>query len=131
MTVADPTTGIAPALRADARRPSPASTRSLQFGGLVIAVDVLLAAVSVALLYFVADPSQVDQLAVVLDAGKFAVVGSLAVVAVRAGVRGLRETASGQYTRRTWGIAGIAIGSLFGVLVGASFIATTLMAIGG
>lgn len=127
MTVANPTTGIAPVAVVDARRPSHASTRSLQFGGLVIAVDVVLAAASVAVLYFLTDPAHVDQLALLFDGAKFLVVGSLAVVAVRSGIRGLHETAGGRLTRRRWAVAGIVIGAFFGVLVASSFVATTVI----
>jgi len=124
MTVANPTTGIAPAVPLDTRRPSLASTRSLQLGGLVIAVDVLLAAVSVGALYFLLVPTE---FAVLLDGVKFVVVGALAALAVRSGIRGLRETAGGQLTRRRWAILGIVIGGFFGLLVASSFVATTIM----
>ena len=124
MTVANPTTGIAPALVLDTRRPSRASTRSLQFGALVIGVDVALAAASLAALYFLAVPTQ---WAMLLDGAKFAVVGSLSIVAVRSGIRGLHETAGGALTRRRWAVAGIVIGGFFGLLVASSFVATVVL----
>jgi len=130
MTVATPTTGVATARRTDTRRPSRASTRSLQFAGLVITVDVVLAAASVAALYFLADPAHLGTVAVFFDGTKFAVVGTLAVVAVRWGIVGLRETASGQLTRRRWAIAGIVIAGFFGVLVASSFVATAVFVLG-
>lgn len=127
MTVATPTIGVAPALFPDTRRPSRSSTRSLQFGAMVVGVDVVLATVSVAVLYLFADPVHVHQIAVLLDGAKFAVVGSLAGLAIRSGIRGLHETAGGRLTRRRWAIAGIAIGAFFGMLVAMSFVATTVM----
>lgn len=132
MTVANPTTGIASAAPIDAvpgdrRRPSRASTRSLQFGGLVVVVDMVLAAASIAVLYFIASPAQLDAMALAFDGAKFATVGSLAVVAVVSGIRGLHETADRRLTRRHWAVAGIGIGGFFGLLVASSFVATAVM----
>jgi len=48
-------------------------------------------------------------------------VGALSALAIRHGVRGLREA------RRGRAIAGIVIGSVFGALTAASFVATTVL----
>lgn len=109
---------------------SVASTRSLRLGGLVVAANVLIAAASLGVLYFLSDAAHFGQTAVVLDGVKFLVVGGLSAAAIRSGVLGLRETADGSVRRRGWAIAGIVIGAVFGVLVTASFVATTVFTLG-
>lgn len=103
---------------------SVASTRSLRFGTLVIVANTLLAAASIAVLLYVSGSAQT---AFTLDLVKFLVVGALAVAAIRSGIVGLRETADRTVKRRGRAVAGIVIGSLFGLLTLASFIATTVM----
>jgi len=55
---------------------------------------------------------------------RFLVVGSLVVLAIRSGVRGLRDTRDGQLRRRGWAVAGIVLASIFGLLVTLSLLAT-------
>lgn len=100
---------------------SVASTRSLRFGALVIVANVLLATASIAALFFLVDASRLTQTALLLDGVKFLVVGGLSALAIRYGVRGLREA------RRGRAIAGIIIGSVFGTLTAASFVATSVL----
>ena len=108
---------------------SVASTRSLRFGALVIVANVLLAAASIAALFFIVDSARLPETAVLLDSVKFLVVGGLAAAAIRSGVLGLRETADGSLRRRGWAIAGIAIGSVFGLLTAGSLVATMTLAL--
>lgn len=108
---------------------SVASTRSLRLGALVVVANALLAAGSLGILITVADPSAMFQAAVVLDAVKFVVVGLIAYAAIRAGIRGLRETADGAMRRRGWAIVGIAVAGLFVLLTGGSLIATTTISL--
>lgn len=100
---------------------SVASTRSLHFGALVIVANALLASASIAALFFLVDASRLTQTALLLDGVKFLVVGALSALAIRHGVRGLREARHGR------AIAGIVIGSVFGALTAASFVATTVL----
>ena len=109
---------------------SVASTRSLRLGALVVVANVLLAAASVGVLYFLADAAHFGVTAFALDGLKFLVVGALAAAAIRYGVLGLRETADRNLGRRGWAITGIVIGSVFGVLVTASFVTTTVFTLG-
>ncbi|MBX3100306.1 MAG: hypothetical protein KF761_12085 [Salinibacterium sp.] len=108
---------------------SVASTRSLRFGAFVIVANLLLAAASIAALFFIVDSTRLPEMAVVLDSVKFLVVGGLAAMAIRSGVLGLRETADGSLRRRGWAIAGIVIGAVFGALTAGSLIATTVLAL--
>ncbi len=104
---------------------SVASTRSLRLGALVVVANALLAAASLGVLISITDISTMFQAAVVLDAVKFVVVGAIAFAAIRAGIRGLRETADGRVRRRSWAIIGIVVASLFGLLTAGSLVATT------
>jgi hypothetical protein len=106
---------------------SVASTRSLRYGAFVIVANVLLATASIAALLFLVDATRLTQAALVLDGIKFLVVGGLCAAAIHSGVRGLRETADGNLRRRGWAIAGIVIGSVFGVLTAGSLVATTVL----
>jgi hypothetical protein len=106
---------------------SVASTRSLRLGALAVVANALLAAGSLSVLITVVDPGTMIQAAVALDALKFAVVGAIAAAAIRAGIRGLRESADGG--RRGRAITGISVAGLFVVLTAGSLIATTVISL--
>ena len=108
---------------------SVASTRSLRYGALAILANTLLATASIAVLLVLSASSQFAPTAVLLDGLKFLVVGALAVAAIRSGILGLRETADGALRRRGWAVAGIVIGSVFGILTAVSLVATTAMSL--
>ena len=116
---------------AKGRVASIAATRALQFGALVIVANLVLALASVGVLYFLSDSARIAQAGMLLDGLKLVVVGSLAAVAIRTGIRGLRETRDGRLTRRRWAIGGIVIGAVFAVLVTSSFAATSAFAFAG
>ena len=108
---------------------SVASTRSLRLGALVVVANALLAAASLGVLITIADTGTLFQAAVVLDSVKFIVVGAIAVAAIRAGIRGLRETADGSVRRRSWAITGIVVAGVFGLLTLGSLVATATFSI--
>jgi hypothetical protein len=117
-------------LATSAGRPADvAATRSLQFGLLVVVANLLIGGGAFGVVLLVSDAARFTDAALALEVLKFLVVGSLAVVAIRYGVRGVRATADGRLARRRWAIAGIGIGGLFGTLVTLSLIATVLMTV--
>ena len=101
-----------------------AATRSLQLAVLAVAVNILIGGVSFGVVYLVADAARLTEAALGLEAMRFLVVGSLVVLAIRSGVRGLRDTRDGQLRRRGWAVAGIVLASIFGLLVTLSLLAT-------
>jgi len=108
---------------------SVASTRSLRLSALVVVANALLAAGSLGVLITLTDTSTLFHAAFALDALKFVVVGGIAFAAIRAGIRGLRETAGGAQRRRSWAIVGISVAGLFAVLTAASLIATATISL--
>jgi len=108
---------------------SVASTRSLRLGALVVVANALLAAGSLGVLISIGDLGTLFQAAVVLDSVKFVVVGGIALAAIRAGIRGLRETADGAMRRRGWAITGIAVAGLFALLTAGSLVATATLSL--
>ena len=49
------------------------------------------------------------------------------MLAIRAGVRGIRDTADGTLGRRAWAVLGISVAGLWALLVSASLAATTAL----
>ena len=108
---------------------SVASTRSLRLSALVVVANALLAAGSIGVLVTLTDSRSLFHAAFALDALKFVVVGGIAVAAIRAGIRGLRETANGAQRRRSWAIVGMSVAGFFGVLAAVSLIATATISL--
>ena len=108
---------------------SVASTRSLRLGALVVVANALLAAGSIGIHFALTETTAYLETAVLLDAVKFVVVGTIALAAIRAGIRGLGETADGTVRRRGFAIAGIAVAGLFVLLTAGSLLATTTMSL--
>src|SRR5690606_1228260 len=91
--------------------------------------NVLVGGATFGVVYLVADAARLPEAALGLEALRFAIVGALVVLAVRAGVHGLRETAGGRLARRGRAIAGIVVASFFGLLVTLSLVATAVLAL--
>lgn len=106
-----------------------AATRSLQFGLLVVLANLIVGGAGFGVVLLVSDASRFTDAALAMDALKFVVVGVLAIVAIRYGVQGMRATADGALARRGWAIAGIAVGSVFLLLVTLSLGATLVMTV--
>lgn len=104
-----------------------AATRSLQFGLLVVLANVLIGSLALGVVFLVTDAARFSDVALAMDALKFVLVTVLSLVAIRYGVRGVRDTADGFLARRGWAVAGIIIGSLFIFLVTLSLGATLVM----
>jgi hypothetical protein len=116
---------IAPA---SGKRPAAlAATRSLQFALLAVGVNIVLGGLAFGVVYLVADAARLTEAALGLEVMRFLVVAALAALAIRFGIRGLRETRDGQLRRRGWAIAGIVLASCFGLLVTLSLAATALL----
>lgn len=105
------------------------ATRALRLAILVVAANILVGGATFGVVYLVADSARLPEAALGLEALRFAVVGTLVALAVRAGVRGIRETADGRVRRRGWAIAGIVVAGFFGVLVTLSLVATAVFAV--
>lgn len=106
-----------------------AATRSLQFGLLVVLANLIVGGAGFGVVLLVSDATRFTDAALAMDALKFVVVGVLAIVAIRYGRQGVRETADGALARRSWAIAGIVIGSVFLTLVTLSLVATLVMTV--
>lgn len=104
-----------------------AATRSLQLALLAVVVNIVLGGLAFGVVYLVADAARLTEAALGLEAMRFLVVGSLVFLAIRSGVRGLRDTRDGMLRRRGWAIAGIVVASAFGLLVTFSLVATGLL----
>lgn len=104
-----------------------AATRSLQFAVLVVLANIVVGGTSFGVVYLVSDAANLNEAALGLEAMRWLVVAILAVVAIRFGVRGLRETRDSGLRRRPWAIGGIAVSALFALLVTTSVGATALL----
>ena len=104
-----------------------AATRSLQFALLAVATNILVGGTSFGVIYLLSDAARLTEAAVGLEAMRFLIVGILLVLAIRSGVRGLRQTRDGVLKRRPWAIAGIVISGFYALLVAGSFAATTAL----
>lgn len=121
--------GTAVAVPTAAGLASASATRTLRLAILVVVANILVGGATFGVVYLVADSARLAEAALGLEALRFAVVGTLVALAIRAGIRGLRETADGRLRRRGWAIAGIVIASFFGVLVTLSLLATAVLAV--
>ena len=107
---------------------SVAATRSLQLALLVVGANVLVGGATFGVVFLVADAARLTEAALGLELLRFLVIGSLVVLAIRAGIRGIRETSDGRLRRRSWAIAGISVAGFFGLLVTLSLVATAVLA---
>ena len=89
--------------------------------------NLLVGGVAFGIVYLISDAAHFTQAALGLELLKFLIVETLAVLAVRAGIRGIRETADSRVGRRSWAVLGIVVGALFGLLVALSFGATLVL----
>ena len=106
---------------------SVAATRSLQFALLVVLTNILVGGMSFGVVYLVADAANLTEAALGLEGMRLLLVGSLVALAIRSGIRGLRETRDGTLRRRGWAVTGIVVSAIWGVLVTLSFAVTTAM----
>lgn len=103
------------------------ATRALQLAVLVVVANILLGGVSFGVVYLVADAARLTEAALGLEAMRWLAIVALAVLAIRAGVRGIRDTADGTLGRRAWAVLGISVAGLWALLVSASLVATTAL----
>ncbi len=94
-----------------------AATRSLQLAGVLVLANSIVGSLTFAVVFLLSDAARLGEAALFLEGIKLLVVGSLAVVSIRLGVRGLRDTAAGGLRGRGRAIAGIVISSIFALLV--------------
>jgi hypothetical protein len=106
---------------------SVAATRSLQFALLAVLTNILVGGVSFGVVYLLSDAARLTEAALGLEAMRFLVVGTVLFLAIRAGIRGIRQTRDGVLKRRAWAIAGIVIAGFYALLVGGSFAATAAL----
>lgn len=115
------------AVPVEAGMASVAATRSLQLALLVVVANVLVGGATFGVVFLVSDAARLNEAALGLEVLRFLVVGSLVTLAIRAGIRGVRETRDGRLRRRGWAIAGICVASFFGLLVTLSLAATAVL----
>jgi len=106
---------------------SVAATRSLQFALLAVLTNILVGGVSFGVVYLLADAARLPEAALGLEAMRFVVVGTVLFLAIRSGIRGIRQTRDGLLKRRAWAVAGIVISGFYALLVGGSFAATAAL----
>lgn len=106
-----------------------AATRALQFGLVVVLANVVIGGIALGVVMLSSDASRFGDIALALDVLKFVVIGSLSIIAIRYGLRGMRATRDGQLRRRGWAIGGVIIGITFATLVTLSMLATFAMTI--
>ena len=94
-----------------------AATRSLQTAGVLVLANTIIGALTFGVVFLVSDAARVVEAALFLEGIKLLVVGSLAMVSIRLGVRGIRDTASGGLRGRGRAMAGIVISAIFALLV--------------
>ena len=104
-----------------------AATRSLQFAALAVLTNILVGGASFGVVYLLSDAARVSEAAVGLEAVRFVIVGTLLAVAIRYGVRGLKQTRDGALKRRPWAIIGLVVSGLYALLILGSFVATALL----
>ena len=104
-----------------------AATRSLQFAALAVLTNILVGGASFGVVYLLSDAARLTEAAVGLEAVRFIIVGTLLAVAIRYGVRGLKQTRDGVLKRRPWAIVGLVVSGLYGLLILGSFAATAVL----
>lgn len=108
-----------------------AATRSLQFAALAVVTNILVGGAAFGVVYLLQDAARLTEAAVGLEALRFLLVGVLLALAIRYGVKGLRQTRDGMLRRRPWAILGLVVVGLYALLVAGSFAATTLFYVAG
>ncbi|MBN9606873.1 MAG: hypothetical protein J0G30_09710 [Actinomycetales bacterium] len=108
---------------------APSATRALVWALLLVAVNAIVGGGALAALWLVGDAAQLSQAGLALELVRLVVVGGLALVTVRLGLRGLRETADGRLARRGWAILALVISSSIALLTAVSVLATALLAL--
>lgn len=104
-----------------------AATRSLQFAALAVLTNILVGGASFGVVYLLSDAARLTEAAVGLEAVRFVIVGTLLAVAIRYGVRGLKQTRDGALRRRPWAIIGLVVSGLYALLILGSFTATAVL----
>ena len=92
-----------------------------------IFTNILVGGTTFGVIYLLSDAARLTQGALGLEALRFVLVGTLIAMAIRYGVRGLKQTSDGVLKRRSWAIIGIVAASFWGVLITVSFAATAYL----
>ena len=106
-----------------------AATRSLQFALLAVFTNILVGGASFGVVYLLSDAARLTEAALGLEVLRFVIVGVVLGLAIRSGIRGLKQTRDGALKRRSWAIAGIVISGFYALLVGGSFAATAAISL--
>jgi ribosomal protein L37E len=104
-----------------------AATRSLQFAALAVITNILVGGAAFGVVYLLQDAARLTEAAVGLEALRFLLVGVILAIAIRSGVRGLKQTRDGMLRRRAWAILGLVVAGFYALLVTGSFVATTAL----
>jgi hypothetical protein len=101
--------------------------RSLQFAALAVLTNILVGGATFGVVYLLSDAARLTEAAVGLEAVRFIIVGTLLAVAIRYGVRGLKQTRDGVLRRRGWAIVGLVVSGLYSLLILGSVTATAAL----
>jgi|GEM_PF-1160726 hypothetical protein len=104
-----------------------AATRALQYAVLGVLANILVGGASFGVVYLLSDAARLTEAALGLELLRFVIVGTLLALAIRSGIRGLRQTRDGMLRRRGWAIAGIVVAGVWALLVTGSLTATALL----
>jgi ribosomal protein L37E len=104
-----------------------AATRSRQLTALAVLNNILVGGATFGVVYLLSDAARLTEAAVGLEAVRFIIVGTLLAVAIRYGVRGLRQTRDGVLRRRAWAIVGLVVSGLYSLLILGSITATAAL----
>ena len=104
-----------------------AATRSLQFALLAVLTNIVVGGTSFGVVYLLSDAARLTEAALGLEALRLVIVGVVLILAIRNGIRGLKQTRDGALKRRPWAVAGIVISGFYALLVSGSFAATAAL----
>jgi hypothetical protein len=104
-----------------------AATRSLQFALLAVLTNILVGGASFGVVYLLSDAARLSEAALGLESLRVLLVGVVLALAIRSGIRGLKQTRDGALKRRGWAIAGLVVSGFYALLISGSFAATVLL----
>jgi hypothetical protein len=107
-----------------------ATRRTIQFGALTIAANIVVGAATFGVVYLVAGAPRYITAALLLEALHLLIVGALALQTLRFGVRAVQLSRDGRTHRSPWAVLGIVVAGLVLLSLIGSFAITAAMDLG-